>query len=261
MPAHTKSSKSDIIFGPKKLEDILSEGFRIYKCNYVKFWAISAVAGIIQLFSFIIIYGGIFLIPILSESDSLLITLPFIISGGVFIFIVLWAIGFWVQGALIYFIGAQYLDRQIGFSESYRYSGSRLGKALLASILISLAVGGLCLTIIGIPLAIYLGVNWCFALPCIFIQGTGITEALSKSYALVKGNWWRVLGINLMFFVIAMGINSIAGIIPFIGIIISTVVSTPVTALGLVLLFFDLRARKHNYTLDALHDELNRPNG
>ena len=261
MDADTTSPKPDIILGPKKLEDLLSEGFRIYKGHYSKFWAIASIAGITQIILFTIIYGGIFAIPILCESEELLPLLPFIISGCVFICILLEVVYFWVHSALIYYTAGQYLNNDISFAESYRYTWYRLGRVLLVSILIGLVIGGLCLTIIGIPFAVYLGVKWCFALPYIIIKGTGITEALSKSSALVKDNWWRVLGINLMFFVIAAGINSIAGLLPFIGMLISTIVSAPITVLGSVLLFFDLRARKQHYTLNTLHEELNQPNG
>jgi hypothetical protein len=90
--------------------------------------------------------------------------------------------------------------------------------------------------------------------------GTGIIEAFSKSYALVKGNWWRVFGINLMFAIIVAGINSIAGIIPVLGWAISTIVGMPVAVLGSVLLYFDLRVRKQDYTSGELAEELNTIN-
>lgn len=247
----------EISLGPRKLEDLLSEAFRIYRSNYTKLWAIAAITGVLNAVFFTAIYGGIFLFPLLSESDRMMSVLPYMIIGGVLGYIGFIIISILVQCALIYFVAVQHYDKDIGFSDSYGYAWSRLGTALGTSILVGLALGALVLTIIGIPFAIYLGVCWCFVLPCVMIKGTGIIEAFSKSYALVKGNWWRVFGINLMFSIIMAGINSIAGIIPVLGLAISTIVGVPVVVLGSVLLYFDLRVRKQGYTLDDLTKELN----
>lgn len=250
----------EISLGPRKLEDLLSEAFRIYKSNYTKLWAIATITGVLNAFFFVAIYGGIFLFPLLSESDRMMSVLPYMIIGGVLGYIGFIIVSVLVQCALIYFVAVQYYDEDIGFSDSYGYAWSRLGTALGTSILVGLTLGALVLTIIGIPFAIYLGVCWCFALPCVMIRGTGIIEAFSKSYALVKGNWWRVFGINLMFAIIVAGINSIAGIIPVLGLAISTIVGMPVAVLGSVLLYFDLRVRKQDYTSEELAEELNTIN-
>lgn len=255
--ASVDATVQEINLGPRKLEDMLSEAWRIYKKHYLKLWAIAAISGVLNVLLIVVMYGAGFLIALLSEGDKIIAVLPYIIAGGTFAIAVFIAVNLWVQCALMYFIAVQYHATDIGFSDSYVYAWSKLGTAFVTSILVSLAVGGLTLTIIGIPLAIYIGVNWCFALPYVVIKGTGITEALSKSYALVKGNWWRVLGINLMFAVIMFGINSVAGVIPILGWVISTIVGTPVVILGLVLLYFDLRVRKQEYTLDDLTKELN----
>lgn len=253
----TKETITQNTLGPRKLEDMLSEAFRIYKQHYLKLWGIAAISSVLNVLFIVAMYGAGFLIALLSEGDKIIAVLPYIIAGGAFAITVFIAVNLWVQCALMYFIAVQYHATDIGFSDSYAYAWSKLGTAFVTSILVSLAVGGLTLTIIGIPLAIYIGVNWCFALPYVVIKGTGITEALSKSYALVKGNWWRVLGINLMFAVIMFGINSVAGVIPILGWMISAIVGTPVVILGLVLLYFDLRVRKQEYTLDDLTKELN----
>jgi hypothetical protein len=252
-------SKRDFVFGPKKTEELLSEAFSIYKYNYARFWGIAAISAALQIGMMLIIYAGIVITILLNEGDRLSASIPFFISGCALIIILLQIAYLWTYGALIRAIAWQYLKDSIRITELFRATWPVLFRAIMVSILVSICVAGLCLTIIGIPLAVYIGVNWYFALPFVFIQGTGITEALTNSRALVKDNWWRVFGVNLMFIAIAFGINSIAGLIPFIGFVISMIITMPVTALGLVLLFFDLRQRKFHYSLNDLSDELNRP--
>lgn len=248
--------KQKLGFGPKKLEDLLSEGFRIYKKCYARLWSIAALSGIINILFVIAIYGIMFFFFLLSEDRELILFLPYIVASGVFAFFVFYIVNVWVQCALIYFIAAHYLSDKVGFADSYKYAWSKLGIALVVCLVVQFIISILSLTIIGIPFAVYLGVSWCFVLNCILIEGASFIEAFSKSYFLVKGNWWRVLGINLMFAIIMFGVNSVAGMIPILGILISPIIATPIIVIGSVLLYFDLRTRKQDYTPAKLADEL-----
>jgi hypothetical protein len=115
-------------------------------------------------------------------------------------------------------------------------------------------------TIIGIPFAIYLSVAWAFVGMCVVIQQLNPIQALSASYALVKGNWWRVVGVLLVAILAAVGVALIpmiiAALLPepsktILKIAYSLVIHTvPVTA-GL-LTYLRLKIEKQNFTLAQL---------
>ena len=68
----------------------------------------------------------------------------------------------------------------------------------------SLAVGGLAVTIIGIPFAIYFGVRWgLYGVP-VMIESSRVWNALGRSTELVRGSWWRVFGIMLVITLITL---------------------------------------------------------
>ena len=68
----------------------------------------------------------------------------------------------------------------------------------------SLAVGGLAVTIIGIPFAIYFGVRWgLYGVP-VMVEGSRTWNALGRSTELVRGSWWRVFGIMLVITLITL---------------------------------------------------------
>ena len=68
----------------------------------------------------------------------------------------------------------------------------------------SLAVGGLVVTIIGIPFAIYFGVRWVLYGVPVMIEGSTARNALQRSTELVRGSWWRVFAIALVITLITL---------------------------------------------------------
>ncbi|HZQ38160.1 MAG TPA: hypothetical protein VFD32_19680, partial [Dehalococcoidia bacterium] len=71
------------------------------------------------------------------------------------------------------------------------------GAALLASLLIGLRVAVTALTVLLVPVAIFLYVRWSLAIPALFAERTGGAGALRRSAELVSGSWWRVFGITV----------------------------------------------------------------
>lgn len=140
------------------------------------------------------------------------------------------------------------------------------------------------LLIIATPPALYLGITWTFIVQAALLEDCGPRAALSHSSALVKRSWWRVLGIVLLLVIIVMIITMIfympaiisyvkqfaAGFVPYatieppiwvmiatmIGGLIGDIICIPIFTISATLLYFDLRVRKQNYSLDALANEL-----
>jgi hypothetical protein len=143
-------------------------------------------------------------------------------------------------------------------------------------------LGGLAGAIVGLWLAI----RFTLASPALMLEKQSVMKSLSRSAKLVKGSWWRVLGIQLLATIIANIVSSII-LIPFsliagavsgdttggllgstgshgwtyliisaLGSVIGSMITIPITAGVAVLLYIDQRIRR-----EALDLELARAAG
>ena len=124
--------------------------------------------------------------------------------------------------------------------------------------------------LVGIPLLFFILIVWNFHAEAIMIEGKRNLDSLSRSYELVKGSWWRVFGIFVVFLLLAaacfmaaaalvVAVSSIAySGVGFILIGAAVVVIMPIMAIGSAVLYLDLRVRKEGYTLDDLAAEVGR---
>lgn len=114
-----------------------------------------------------------------------------------------------VVAGLIYASAQVYLSREITTRAALQQAGRRFWHYLWSGILWGLVVGGLFVTVIGIPFAIYFSMRWgLYSLPVLFEETTG-RNALRRSTELVKGSWWRVCGIMLVISLISFMIGFI----------------------------------------------------
>ena len=230
------------------LGDLLGETFRVYRGS---FWAFSLITLLAEI---PLLIGELIPIPALS--------LIFILAG-----IVLYILA---EGAIIFAVAQQYLGREIIVGECYRRAWSRFGPLLggLIVFLIALFISALLAAIIiGIPIFFYLLVSRFFYAEAIMMEGIGPLEALGRSRDLVRGSWWRVFGIGIIFVIIIVVIGilmsipgSIAAVFsPTAGAILLTLVGiilTPIASIGATLVYFDLRIRKEGYTLETMASEV-----
>ena len=142
---------------------------------------------------------------------------------------------------------------------------------------IAFIIFGILLVITGLAVVIWIGVHWFAAAYAVVLEGKGPIAGLGRSWNLVRGSWWRVLGITLLVgiiaifagFVIALPVGVIVGLAlwaagaegavwTLIGSLpgaVATVLVTPFAYIAGVLLYFDLRVRKEGFDLDALAAE------
>jgi len=167
-----------------------------------------------------------------------------------------------MQCALIYGVAESSLGREVRIKKAYSFAFDRLWDVVLASLMVMAAVLVIGITVIGIPVAIYLGVRWSFAIPVIMLEGLGPREAISRSSDLVRGTWWRVFGIIIVLAIVAAVIDGLLNLVlffvPEVRVTVANIVSTPLTMIGTILLYFDLRIRSGEYTIEMLDSELNR---
>jgi len=264
------------ILGPRNFGDIIGETFRIYGRNFLKLLAIVAIVEVIlvvlgtildfslwqPIYMYIMSGGNIeFLAPFIGT---------FIVMGIILLvsYIVAYPL---MTGALIHAVSEQYLRQAISIGQAYRFAWRRFGAMLGAWILAFLAVaaiiaicisvvtfswvGWICI-VVGSVAAIYLMVGWIFLCQAALLEGLGPIAALSRSWALVKGDWWRVFGIVLVLVLIAVAIGAILGLIPVVGETIGNILVAPIAMTSGTLLYYDLRVRKEGYSLEALAEEL-----
>jgi hypothetical protein len=114
-----------------------------------------------------------------------------------------------VTAGLIYASAQVYLGREITSGAAFQQAFRRFWSYLGSGVLWLLGAGGLCLTVIGIPFGIYFGIRWTLYSQPVLLEESKAWNALGRSTELVKGSWWRVLGI-------VAAIYLISGMITFI---------------------------------------------
>ncbi|MDQ6713167.1 MAG: glycerophosphoryl diester phosphodiesterase membrane domain-containing protein [Candidatus Dormibacteraeota bacterium] len=117
--------------------------------------------------------------------------------------------------------------------------------------------------------AVYFYVRWSLSVAAMMAEEIGPIRGMGRSWNLVKGQWWRTVGIllivgilqgiisyglGILFTLIAALVTSgdlQAAVVQILGTLVSAVVS-PITTIAVVLLYFDLRVRKEGLDLDQL---------
>jgi hypothetical protein len=122
--------------------------------------------------------------------------------------------------------------------------------------------------IVTIPLWIWLLVRWSLAAPAMLVEGCGPVAGMRRSFELVKGHWWRVLGVlflaEILAAVLGYGLGALLGgvaaLIPGLGAemrinvvltgaTLAAILTAPVQAIVTMLLYLDLRVRKEAFDL------------
>lgn len=190
-----------------------------------------------------------------------------------FIIVLDWVLTRLVLAACFKLLATTYLGgEEVRWRESMSFAFTRLGSLVWLS-LISFILLIPALIALVLP-AIYLAVAWTFADAVFLIEGTKGRKALKRSRMLVKGTWWRVLGILLVAGLLASIIGQVAesiaegvisnsdddlvrGLAIFIAGCVAAVITTPLTAAFILVLYVDLRVRKEGLDLERMADSFN----
>jgi len=171
------------------------------------------------------------------------------------------------KGAMVCAVSQNYLERPIKVDHCFGRAWARVLSLVLSTGAFVLAIIGAAVTVIGVPLAIYLAIVWFFASEAIMIEREGPLTSLWHSRALVKGRFWNIFTIGLMFLLIAIAglvaastvsiildaASPAVGNLAYIAVITALV---PIMWIGATLAYYDLRIRKDNYTIENLAQEM-----
>ncbi len=280
--------------GPKNLGDIIRDTFTIYGRNLGRFVGISSIVMLPStIIAFFVVIA--FTVPALSKIpiyrfEDFLRLIPNLVLAYIVLVLILIVAGAFTQGAMIHATAEQYFRRPIRIGRAYSFSWKRMPNMLGAAFLVALttitilaillipigilifryynlvdyAGGELIFWVIGLAIfglvtycaIIYISILWQFAVPTALLEGSNPITALSRSFQLVKDNWWRVFGIILVLGLIFTAINMVFSFVPIAGPIAAIILLPPITSIGGALLYFDLRVRKEGYTLENLSAEI-----
>jgi len=150
-------------------------------------------------------------------------------------------------------------DEDTGAAEALSDLLYRLPQVLLARAVTMAAVVLLSLTIVGVPLAIWLAVRWAFAEQAVLLDGRSSLRALRTSSELTRRDWWWsaavVLGLGFVGLIAASAAGVIAIVflksMPLVYVNLCTsivfVAVVPFVAIAMSLVYFDLQARHGRY--------------
>jgi len=165
-------------------------------------------------------------------------------------------------------VSSIYLGERPTVGGSLAFAASRLLPVILLSFIyiIGLIPAYIALIIPGI----WLTVAWSLSFPALLSEGIGPVAALGRSWRLVKGRWWPTFGALLVMYLIVLVIGGILGALfgatliaatdnEAVAAIFYTIINTlsslltlPLFAAVLTVVYFDLRVRKEGFDLQLL---------
>ncbi|HLU52511.1 MAG TPA: hypothetical protein VK011_02845 [Acidimicrobiia bacterium] len=180
-----------------------------------------------------------------------------------------------VQGASISALAHSYRGETVDWRTSLRTGGRRFIPLVAATLLISIG-STIGLVFCLIP-GIYLFTMWTVTPAALVTERIGPLRAMGRSFRLVRGRFWPVLGAlvlaYLLYIVVSQIIGGIAGAVTVasalasdrfsflpsvIGGAIVEVVAAPFVAAMVTIIYFDLRVRKEGYDLELMARDLER---
>jgi hypothetical protein len=173
-----------------------------------------------------------------------------------------------IVGACFRAVSQLYLGGEADVRGSLGFAARRMHSVAWVSILIMLGVAAGLFALI-LP-AIWLFVAWSVAVPVLMIENLRGTKALGRSYRLVTDNWWRTFGallvgvlfIALFEFLIGLvggladGVaeDSVEAWFAIIDVLggLATVITAPLQAAIITVIYFNLRVRKEGLDVQML---------
>jgi hypothetical protein len=251
---------------PRGLGDILSTAFEVYKANAAKLIVIVAIV-VVPLALLSALFTDVIFDP---TAEIVNVNgVPTLENVGFFTALIAGAIGaviaflmgFVLQAAVTRAAAQAVIGDPVDAEASYRYGFKRLGSVILVSLLVGLILlGGFILLIIpGIIFLVFLAVT----IPALVVENKRGTDALGRSWNLVKGAFWHVLGTIVVAGIIVSVVSAIIGaiggdnfVVSWIFTSIAQIITVPFSALVSVVLYLDLRARQESLTAETLRGEI-----
>lgn len=193
------NNKSALVATPLKpmgFGEILDTIFSLYRKHFSLFLGLVAFSVLAELLSHLLIdFSDFFFSPNpLLGITIVIITVAFFIIG---------------IGGIVIISGATYLAENITIRSALQQTIQRFWELLVCFFLWSLVVGGLAITIIGIPFAIFFAVRWGFFIGTVMLEKPVVNRPFRRSGQLVSGMWWQIFGMLLAIFLFSTLVHMI----------------------------------------------------
>lgn len=168
------------------------------------------------------------------------------------------------HGALVAAAVAVLGGQPVRVAGAYATALRRFLAILAGSLVVAVVTGLLAVTLILLPVAVFLFINWSMLVQVMINEGMGPLAALSRSRQVVRGQWWRTFGIILAIALLGVLPGFVIGWITgpvgsdwvsALGVAAAGAITAPFIALAQTLLYADLRARKGERALFAVAGE------
>lgn len=248
---------------PLTVGEILDTSFSLYRRHFAALATVALVCTGVPLVLrlFLEASGGVF--------SNLALTLLYALS--------LVVLSLVATGATVFIVSESYLGRPITAREALNRAAPYLGRILVCSLLMTLAVG-LGFLLLMIP-GIILAVGLALAIPAVVLEPrSSASAALSRSWELTRGARWRMFGLGLTLLVLLyIPVLAITGLLALVlpqatgesfgPASISTVAALavggvvqmfiyPLFYCVLTVAYYDLRVRKEGFDLELLASAL-----
>ena len=165
-------------------------------------------------------------------------------------------------------VAQSYLGEDSDWRSSLSYA-FRLAPSLLWLTLLY-GLGVLAGMLLFIAPGVWLFIAWAFAMPALLAEGVRGRAALTRSFRLVKGRWWRTFGVVALGFLLAGITSSVLQGLFLVGILVNNdndvlvvvlngvagvvglLITTPFQSALLAVVYFDLRVRQEGFDLELL---------
>lgn len=180
-------------------------------------------------------------------------------------------IGLWlIQGACTHAVAEVYAGRNPTWQDSLAAGFQRLPS--LAGAVVMIGLGSLAGFVFCFFPGVWLYILWFVTIPALVAERLGAWEAMTRSWSLIQGTWWRTLGLavvtSLIVGIVSVALASPSQFVVFSGGSLSAtqavsqvantiayILTLPFQALVAVVIYFDLRVRKEAFDLTALMGE------
>jgi hypothetical protein len=182
------------------------------------------------------------------------------------------AIGACTRGVADAYLGGVKADARASLLVAFRSLGSLLWLELLAAPAIGVGL------LFCLAPGVWLWVSWIVATPVLLVEGVRGTHALRRSFQLVNGRRWPILGLALIAALLAGVVSTVLRLV-LVGVILATrdatstayivssgvigavssLLTTPLVASAYVILYFDLRVRREGLDMQIVLNNLDSP--
>jgi len=286
---------------PLGVGDVLDRTFNVYRAKPLIFIGLSAIWYLLLVLVFIVLAAAIFAGALAAFSRQTATPSPEQIAGatvGIIGFVVV-AIAvtillFSAQSAALIHAGARrYLAKEVTIGESFRAGLSASVRLFVAGLLVFLAIIGVWAVLLivaavanhwtvwavavlaGIVATFYFLCSWLVTPVIVVVEKMGPIAALGRSWRLSGGNRWRILGIQVLLFILNIVLSiliaglfggfaafgqrgefGVASVVQAFVNLASTIIWAPVEWIAFTVLYYDLRVRKEAFDLQLAAEAL-----